>query len=434
MRWLWELFERSEDETPVSVVSFGRHAVSHQTEERKFLWDEALSLFDRGEFIESCTRFLSYIKWDSGENVAVERTGDTLKFTVLQGSKEIYGEADGEKLKVIAPIARMKSSTIQLLRRLLEENYALSYCRYSLDENDVICLRFDSYAIDGSPYKLFNGIKELAITADKRDDVLIEEFENLEHVNIDHILPIPELHMQVKYQFLRERVTGCLDAVKSSNGTVHGHRGGEAYLILDTIYRLDYLTRPEGKSMQCFEEIHKAYFSGTAEVVRDKVVYAIRLLEELNERTDEDFLKEFYKVPTTFSMVEAVNKELIRSFLASEFQHIDWYLENQQHDYAIAIPGYAIGYCMFSYVPPQPYYDLMHFFYRVQEDAFFGQLGFSNRYLEGSDKQFNQKVIKRTFKEILAKHGYSNQAIDYLDFRSMAHFAKSYLQVLIALG
>lgn len=434
MRWLWGLFDNSEDELQVSGIGFGRHAAAHTLEQRELLWDEAMSLFDRGEFVESCIRFLSYIKRDTGENVAMEREGDRLKFTILQGSKEIYGEADSEKLKVGAPIARLKSSSIQLLRRLLEENYALNYCRYSLDENGVICLRFDTHAMDGSPFKLLNGIKELAVTADKKDDVLIEEFDNLEHVNIDHILPIPEPEKQIKLRFVRARINGCLEAIRTTNGTVHGHRGGEAYLILDTVYRLDYLTIPEGRSMQCFEEIHKGYFSGTAESVKDKVVSAIRLLEELNERSDEDFLGEFYRVPTTFSILDSVNKELVRNFLASEFQHIDWYLENQQFGYASAIPGYAIGYCLFRYIPPQPHFDLMHFFYRVQEDDYFGQLGFTKRYLIGNDKQLNAKAINETFKEILLKHGYSKQALDYLDFRSMAHFAKSYLQVLIALA
>ena len=61
------------------------------------------------------------------------------------------------------------------MRRLVESNYVLEYSRYGLDDDDNLVIKFDTSALDASPYKLYYALKEVAANADKQDDLLLDE-------------------------------------------------------------------------------------------------------------------------------------------------------------------------------------------------------------------------------------------------------------------
>ena len=81
-----------------------------------------------------------------------------------------------QKLRCSARIAKGEQLNVGLLRRLIEHNYGLKYSRYALDAEGYITIVFDTFLLDGSPYKLYYALKEIATHADKQDDLLISEF------------------------------------------------------------------------------------------------------------------------------------------------------------------------------------------------------------------------------------------------------------------
>jgi hypothetical protein len=310
---------------------------------------------------------------------------------------------------------------------MLELNYQLNYGRYALDEDNNISLRFDSFCLDCSPYKLFAALKEVALNADKEDDLMIEDFPGLSPVNNQHIHELPEREKKAKLILLRTRIRECLDSMKDPSLNASVHTGGIAYILLDTIYRLDYLTRPEGRTMVTFEEIQKSFFSGEAQPTTDKIRASIRLLEKLNDRSDADFLKELYFVPRTFSVLDKASLEVIRGLWIAESGHIDWYIENKIYRIARAIVGYALGYSLFNYILPPVIMELIHFFYRIEEREYFTALGFH----ENTGSRKGDRGPLPTIRKILERHNADPGSTGMLDMTNEALFSRSYLNMLI---
>ena len=124
--------------------------------------------------------------------------------------------------------------------------------------------------MDGSPYKLYFALKELATKADKQDDLLVEEFESLTFTEISHLKGIPEPEKEAKYQFIQSKIKEVFDELKSGVWDEKEYPGAVAYLFLNLTYKLDYLTKPEGFMMESLERIHRLYFSNNQPNTDDK--------------------------------------------------------------------------------------------------------------------------------------------------------------------
>lgn len=434
MSWLPKWIRKSpESSESAPNVRFGRQFTLFTTPEKAAVWDNSLSAFEEGEYLESIGYLLEYLSYDQVENVQWTRTEDEISFSIRQGSKVVFGHATENRVRIEAPVAHVRTPSIGLWRKLLELNYLLNYSRYALDEANNICLRFDSFSLDGSPFKLYAAIKEVALNADKEDDLMVEDFKGTEAVHNRHIVQLSPNEKNVKLAYLRKGIRSCLDIVKDPGLNSSLHAGGLAYIILDSVYRMDYLTRPEGKAMVTFEEIQKSFFSGEAQPSAAKIRGAIALLEKLDERDDQDFLNELYFVPRSFSVLQEVTMDVIRAMWISESTHIDWYIENKQFRIAKAIAGYALGYAIFNYALGPVYIELIHLLYRIQENEFFLELGFQMDLSYKDERSFKHRVLPH-IQSILSSNGLDSRIANQLDFSSEAGFCRSYLLMLIQIN
>jgi len=182
-------FGKKDDATASdSKISFGRFSDSYKQTRQYDAWDLALEKFENEDYLESYIAFLDYLNDETEENVKYHQHDGRLEFEILQGSKKISGTADRKKIRVEARIATALSLNIDFMQRLIEQNFGLNYSRFGLDIENNITIVFDSFVLDASPYKLYYAIRELAINADKFDDLLIDEFEEptfaiLKHTN-----------------------------------------------------------------------------------------------------------------------------------------------------------------------------------------------------------------------------------------------------------
>ncbi|MEZ4950996.1 MAG: hypothetical protein R2784_16670 [Saprospiraceae bacterium] len=149
---------------------------------------------------------------------------------------------------------------IGFMRRLIEQNFELKYSRFALDEDNDITVIFDTYTLDGSPYKLYYALKELSVNADKMDDLLIEEFETLHPVHSHHIEEVPIEVKKAKYDFICKQIKSVMHEIDHGNLKEEQYPGAIAYLLLDLVYKLDYLITPEGYMMELLERVHRQYF------------------------------------------------------------------------------------------------------------------------------------------------------------------------------
>jgi hypothetical protein len=418
-------------------LRFGRYTDSYKTPEQYAAWDQALEAFESEAFLESYRQFFQYLRDESEDNVRTREEESLIFFEIFQGSKRITGQASPERFCAEARVAYAHDLHIGFMRRLIEQNFDLKYSRYALSPDNVITVKFDTYSLDGSPYKLYYALKELSTQADKQDDLLLDEFEELQPVEVKHLEAIPTQEKQVKENYLRETIQRAIQTVESGQLDPNKYPGAMAYLLLDVVYRVDFLTKPEGFTMETLERIHREYFSKNQLNTIQKNHQMQKELEALLARPSEAFQKELYRVPSTFGITEPVNHEKVCSYIDGELPHMDWYQKHDHPEVALAIPGYIVGYCLFNYAIPKPDRDLFQLYYQIMEPAYFKALGYTLDYYDPKKGALNKRRIRQTIREIvdLNEMVYPDFEPDLgmLDFSDRINFARSFLKMVRAL-
>ena len=412
-------------------VHFGRYTDAYKTTGQYDAWDESQELFESKKYIDAYACFLEYLNDDTVENVRYEKTVDGIKFEFFQGSKKIEGIANQKQVIVEAKIARAHQLDAAFMERLIRRNFDLKYARFALDESDVLTIKFNTYTLDGSPYKLYYALKELATNADKQDDLLEDEFQNITLVGVDHLKNISEKEKQIKYAFFTKKVKAVVNTISDNGKTVEEYPGGLGYHLLNAAYKLDYLICPEGFMMESLERIHRLYFSKDDQTMAEKVSMVRSEFQALLERPKEDYYREMYLTTSTFGITNPASHDRVRSFIDGELGNMEWFRQNGYLDTALAVPGYIVGYCLFNYAIPLPDRAFFHLYYQIMEPEYFSDLGFSEVYFDKNKETFNKKEIRRAIRNIVKTHRQKfpklNPTINSLDYTDCAGFAKSYL-------
>ena len=418
-------------------IYFGRYSDAYKTSRQYDAWDAALEYFEKKEYLRSYIAFFEYLRDEKEDNVSWKETDGQLHFELLQGSKKIIGVADQHKIKAEAKVAKAKKLNVNFMHQLVTRNFGLEYSRFALDHDDNITIVFDSFALDGSPYKLYYAIRELATNADKQDDLLIDEFRELQPIENSHLKALPDLEKEAKYNFIVNKIETALKEVDEGSLRAEQYPGGIAYLLLDLCYRLDYLTKPEGFMMEALERMNRQYFGKKNTNTAQKNLALRKDLEKLLERSRDDFYKEMYIVRTTFGITKPINFERVKGIILGELPNMDWYQENGYDAVALAIPGYIVGNCLFNYALPKPLRAYFELYYAITEGQYFCNLGFPDRYYQKGKKGFDKKAIKNKIREISRYHRKTyyrlNPDLGYLRFSNLADFCRSYLQMITQL-
>lgn len=434
MSFFDRLFGRNTVEETQPNIKFGRYTDSYKTRENYKAWDDALHLFEKKNYLTFYREFFHYLRDIKEKNVSYWEEKDGIGFELYQGSKKISGFANDQRFKAEAKVVKADSLNVGFMRRLMEKNFNLKYTRFALDAENNICIVFTTYTLDGSPYKLYYALKELATNADKQDDLLLDEFDMLRAIETSHLQEIPLIEKEAKYQFITKKIQQVFDEIEGSDLSPLQYPGAIAYLMLNLIYRLDYLTKPEGYMMEVLERVHRLYFAQDTKGNTQKNSVLKKELKKLLSRPKEEFFKEMYRVVTTFGITAPVNHDKVISFIDGEINNMDWYKENNYHHVALAIPGYIVGYCLFNFAVPKPDRDLLHLYFQIMEADYFRQLGFSIKYRKKETKALNKKSIRKAIDAIVEdnkeKYPSLKPATGTLNFDSDIDFAKSYLMMI----
>ena len=433
MSFFSKIFGGAEEVKAQPRIKFGRYSDAYKSKGQYAAWDKSLELFDEDKYMAAYESFFTYLCDVEEQNVQWQREGDLYQFRVLQGSKVITGTASAKKLRVETVVAKTDALNIGFLRRLVELNFDLKYSRYALDDSGNIIMVFDTYTLDGSPYKLYFAIKELATNSDKQDDLLIDEFDMVHLSDIGILQMIPDKEKEVKYAFFKKKIGEVLEIYGSGRLSVQKYPGAFAYLFLNLSYKLDYLTKPEGFVMESLERMHRVFFTkdGKSNVYKNQTLQ--KEFKKLKDRPQEDFFKELYNVTSTFGITNPVNHDQVVNFIDGELHNMDWYQENNHEEIALAIPGYVVGYCLFNYAVPKPDKDLFHLFYQIVEIDYFKALGFELDYIQ-EDGKLDRKAIKRAIERIEKNNEDTFPKFSpntrLLKYGSLVSFSASYLEMM----
>lgn len=418
-------------------IAFGRYTDIYKVKLQYDAWDLAVELFDEGKHMDAYRAFFKYLRDEKEDNVHLKDLGTALEFEIFQGSKRIRGVANAAKVRAEAKIAKADTTNVGFMRRLVEHNFNLKYSRFALDPDNCIVIIFDTHIVDGSPLKLYHALKELAISADKLDDLLIDEFKMLHPVDDLLQLPIDPKEKQVKYEYIQSEIKKAFLLCDANNPDTNQYPGGYAYMFLALSYKLDYLIKPEGFMMETMEKIHREYFAAKEKNTQVKLLSLRKEFQKLLDRPQTEFFKEFYRTKSTFGITSPVNHDRVASLIQGELLNMDWYRDNGHTELALAIPGYIIGFCNFNYALPKPAKELFLLYYKIMESEYFEALGFNLAYKDANGA-LSKKTIVKAIKEIVEinRKSYPKMAPDtsLLQFELPVLFAKSYLEMVATLN
>lgn len=418
-------------------VVFGRYSDSYKSKNQYAAWDESLDLFDEHHYMDAFMKFFEYLNDEKLSNVSARREADVIHFELYQGSKKITGLINTLKVESSVKVAKANELNIGFLRRIMEQNYALRYAKYALNEDDDIVMLFNSFIIDSSPYKLYYGLKEIATIADKNDDLLLEEFDSLQAVEAGHIENLGTEEKELKYNFIIQKIKGTFQKIDQSELNLEQYPGSEGYLLLDLLYKIDFLTRPEGYVMEQLERSHRKYFENDSKSQGQKNKETRKIFQKLLERDKEDYFKEFYKVKSSFGITTPANHDRVSSFINGELPNMDWYIDESHHHVSLAIAGYIVGYCLFNYALPKPDRELFQLYYHIVENQYFNALGFTFSFYDRATRKLDKKSILDhvEYIEEINEDEFPNfkPRTSMLVFDSLPKFARSYLQMIMGL-
>ncbi len=433
--FLKNLFSKSEESLGQLTLQFGRHSDFYKAKEKYDDWDNALEKHAKKQYLESIKYFLSYINDEANENVHVELVGDEkIKFSIFQGSKKIEGFANQDGFFAESKIAKCQKVSLGALRSLLEENYHLRYSSYALDSDNNITIVMHTDYLDASPYKLYYGLKEIATRSDRRDDVMLRKFSDLQPIANGYITEIPVEEKETKYVFLQAMVSNTLAAIKADAVRLKEHPGLISYRILAVALLIDYFLKPESMLMEYIENIHKTFFNINTLSPDQKNAEMTKELIKIKALSKEDIFTELYNTKSTFGVLVAGNHLRLQELIDQDMKHFDWYVANGYEDYASYIPQYIAGILLYTYSMPLPDKKLLHLLLRLWNNDFFTQLGFDSLMKEGQlDKQAVIHQVKKACIDELNIYETVELDIDNIKVNNLYSFSKTYFNALYVL-
>lgn len=382
------------------AIQFGRYSDNNKSQEKTGLWTEAENLFKEMKYYESIGTFFQYLKDDEINNVMFQRNGTHFRFEIYQGSKVVRGAGNTKHLHAKVILAKMVQPSVPVMRRLLEQNFSLYYSRYSLN-HEKLTMQFDSDIDGANPNKLYYALKELAITADKQDDLLVQDFHALEKKDSDHIEEIPLEEKEIKFNFMQKWISETVETVKRLDPEKFA--GGISFILLSLLYRIDFLITPEGSLMNELEKIQSIYFKKNGQSATEKNRSILIAIEKLQQKTKEEVYKDLFRSTSTFSIRQPRNYSSITEAITNANKSMTWYRENKFPEIARKITEYGIAFSQYSYSLPRPLTELFQLFMEVNYSEYFSALGFKENYYDPAANSFKKEEIEEAIGSIIQK-------------------------------
>lgn len=434
MSFFNRLFNKSQEVVEPNV-HFGRYSDIYKESERYVAWDKSLALFEEKKYLDAYEAFFKYLRDDEADNVFCRREEEKLTFHFYQGSKKITGEANRLKIKAEAKVVDAQNlQETDFFRTLLERNFDLEYCRFALDEDNNLTVIFDTSTLDGSPFKLYHALREMALQADKQDDLLLVQYPGLKTLNTGHTKDLPTSEKDIKYKHAKRLIEDILKKAENLKERLENYPGGISYLLLSLCYKLDYLLAPQGQVTDTLERIHRIWFANDKQTTEEKNAKIIKEFRALIELPQSEWYSEFYRVICTFGIVPAFGHDRVENIAEAELPVLDWYAEHNFPEVARAIADYIVGHSLFSFALPKPDRDLFSLYFRITESDFFKDLGFLPCCYDTQTGKFSPKEVKQQISRVISQNEENYLSLkpdtSLLKYGNITDFVRSYIQMV----
>lgn len=400
MSFFKNLISGSNEETP--NIKFGRTREMIKSDEQLRHWEESVVCFEEERYLDSIEHFILYLYEENTDLIHYTKNENEIKFTLIQGSKVVEATADRKWFKASVAIIRPTEFNVGMLRKLLESSYLLTYGRYALLEDNTVSILFDGYVQEASPYKLLYGLKEMSLKADKEDDLLIDEFKNVEHINSSHKIELSVQEKKIKFNYFKEWLNNALSNSNYGNLNKAKFPGSMIYVLLSTLYKIDYLIRPEGKVMEIIESAHKNYFEKNELDLNAKAVNLENICKKLMDISEEQLNQELYLVNHTFPISNLITTQDLAEHIEVEMRAMEWYYNNKYFEVCEHICTYLVANSFFNYTLPRITHSLLHLYFEVVETKYFQSLGYNITYDIQNDIGKTAQKLEKSCRKIIA--------------------------------
>lgn len=444
---LFKLFSKPEDnalnknienENATGYKNFGRFSDSLTEPNQVKLFDEALKKFETNDYIANYKLFLQFLTNKKDDNVLISENASGINFEIIQGSKKITGLATVQKFYCVSKIAQVDTLQVRYLRQMIEANFAFMYIRFAIDPDNNIVLLFESVASEASPYKLLEALRELAIYADKNDDLLLSEFkDDLKPLDLGLRKELPSNTRNFYAHYLIQEIEQTFAYLLQNPILETQYMGGVAYLWLSLAYQLDYLLAPQGYINDSIERIERLFFEKSTESYSIKNKKIADEFLNIKERRLDLILDELYQTTCTFSIMSVKTIRELANLIDSELPNMNWYAKNNYQKIAFAVTDFIVGNAQFNNSFPDFERQLLHLYMQVRHFDFFKQLGLNSNFKNAAGI-LNTKEIKNALQAILVENNIAKKQIEIcittLNCTDEVSWARSYLEMITLLN
>lgn len=411
-------------------LRFGRYSESRQTSLKIARWDEAVNHYEKKEYTKSYIALLEYIENEDKSNLSFkEKLALRMSFELKHGSKLIFGYSNQNGFFASAKLVRVHHVSDDLYRSLLEENYALRYTRYALDDEGTIVVMLHFDPANSSPLNLYRGLREMAVICDTKDDVILADYPGTSPINMEIERSAAPNELLLKYNYFIKSLEGVMDWYEEAGDLIEKQKGLALFAFLSTIYKIDYLVKPEGKILEKINEIH-AYYHHKNNKLAEKTKYIKESVQSLAATEQSAFDQEIYDTILSFGVLQDCNTEKASEIISTELNYASWYIQKNHLPEAGYILDYIASHLLFSYNLPLALRDCLHLYLEIMETSFFGKLGF--QYFSKNTGLPKKKKIIESIQHCLKKHHFplDEFPMSQLKFSHKSVFAYSYLNTL----
>ncbi|MBE0498224.1 MAG: hypothetical protein IBX43_03170 [Campylobacterales bacterium] len=398
---------------------FGRFISYKKSSLQQAQYQESKKAFSEQRCIEGYEHYFNYLCfYDAAQectNISYSKDENTLNFKLIQGSAIIQGSITQRRMSAHVNIALMPKENISVMRRLLEKNFLYTYSSFFLDEDTLkVKICFDNISL--SPQKVFFPLRELAINADREKELILDEFNDLEPLELDHI-EVMDTHLkETKLRFFREWIDKTEQKVLLL--PTQEQSGAIAFVWINLLFKIDYFVTPRGKLGYDIYEALQAYYLDDGKHIEEKNDALQKAVEKLKELDTSRLSKNLYCVKETFDIFNSEGLEEVHAFIEETLAKAVWYKEHRYEEIILPIYEYLGQYMLYNYGMNPCLRELVQLNVRLHNTDFYSALGIESLYK--NDKLRSKKISSLIRQSI---HAYNEQYPYLHDFSPELNFS-----------
>ena len=415
-------------------ISFGRGTNAAINPDEEELFNLSYQAFESNNILDAYEYFfqslLNFTDNNSNENITMQKSETELHFEIFQGCAKIKGVISDETLNAEVIIVKKEHASVALKRYILERNYQLTYANYFSDDTYIkLKLYLDNITL--TPQKIFFPIREIALNADFDKEHIMSEFPEIPLQEIEHITPVSEDELRIKYDALKiwiDELDAKVLTLPSNDST-----GMQAFLYLNILLQIDYLLVPKYAIYQKLSKKMREYFSDENTTIEAKNEELKKYVLQLKEIDYEEFSSNFYNAKYTFNPIEKSSFEEFVIFISESLIKVRWYKNNRYPQIIPTIYKYMAFYSLYNYGVNPVVKELLHTLVQIQNASFFDSLDCGKLYDEETQVLSKRTIISR-IQEIVSRHEEKYRDLvlptEELNFSSLNEFNNSYYTML----